>query len=137
MIAVLLVILGGVFAWWTMFGKYYPVTTSEIFWLAVLISLGIFVGSVVGFLSAKKGCSLSAALIGAFLLSVAPSLLAIPWMYYRANLIHKEFSLIKAISETLLYICPGVSLISGMTSLICCGFLYSIFKGCSPSQCKR
>ena len=136
MVATLIVIIAGVFAWWIMFGKYYPVTKAEIAWLVALIFLGICVGIAVGIFSAKKAWSLPTALIGAFLLSVAPALLGIPWQYYSADLTHTEFSLIEAVAATLLFICPGVSLISGMTSIVCCAFSYLIFKGGSPSPNK-
>ncbi len=133
-IVTLIVIVVAGLVWWTMFGKYYPVTQNEILWLVALVSLGFFVGSIAGYFSAKKGYSLPSTLIGSFSASIAPSLLAIPWIYSRAQLLQEEFSLTQAISATLLYICPGVALISGMTSLFSCGLSYTLFKECSQPR---
>jgi hypothetical protein len=135
-IVTLIVIVAAGLVWWTMFGKYYPVTKNEIFGLVALVSLGFVVGSSAGYFSAKRGYRLSSTLIGAFSASVAPSLLAIPWIYSRAQLLHEEFSLTQAISATLLFICPSVALVSGMTSLFSCGLLYTLFKECPQPQNK-
>ena len=136
-IAPSIVAMAGVFAWWTAFGKYYPVTPNEIACFAALIGLGSVSGSIAGIFAEKKRHRLTSALIPAFLIAVAPSLLYIPWNYYMDSFHQKDFSLAKSISVMILYIVPGVSLVSGITSLICCSAIYTILESCSSSKRMR